>query len=695
VAAAAQKRAEMSNRSTAKTPKNGSLVENFVKQLLENAKTEKMPSSENIIPSSVKGTFVHPDKYFIDVADILPKKEKTPQHNIQTPPVLFSNKNQAPEEKESVPRKPSVQNDINILGIDPAEKEFKMKKFKEDYIIGKQIGQGAYATVRIGVHKPTNTKVAIKIYEKVKIMDPMRSRSVKREIKLMQRIDHQSIIKIYDVVETNNHMNIIMEYIGGTSLHSFLKAQPNRRLKEEHAFNIFKQVVNGLYYCHGRCIAHRDIKLENMLLDSYGNLKIIDFGFSTCIPNDKKVRMFCGTPSYMAPEIVTKAEYCGPPADIWALGVLLYALLCGTFPFKGIDDKDLYAKIAKGDFVIPEFVSEHAQSLLRKMMSVDPDKRLGAKEVMSDPWYVMHAFMDKKTDRRVSSRSSSSLDRTRLEKPDSKPNFPSNLNIVQPVGEQQFTQIANFIKSPQNQFQRDEYAKVDIRNIRRKDDDHPRDQVRHLSLNNSRYTGKQNYVDKTYGNIRNISNLNDGDTLVYEDNADDNKLSFKKTLTENEVWNIPANISSEKSFQPAFGRNSQMSAFQNKSLKRNEDNNTQAVGGQFDPEIINNLTKMGYKDEEINTGLKEKTGAVYYIYNRMVNERKAQHNSNFVDSITSDQNTNNNNNNNSFNLSSHMALKRKSVNMAVSKNPQEKENIYNTLQPKTGSTKDEMGASEM
>jgi len=270
------------------------------------------------------------------------------------------------------------------------------------------------------------------------------------------------------------------------------------------------------------------------------------------------------------------------------------------------------------------------------------------------------------------------------------------LNLVQPVGEQAFTQLTNFIKSPQNQFQRDEYAKVDIRNIRRKDDDHPRDQVRHLSLNNSRYTGKQNAYgggDSKTMIYKDIKNMNDNDTLVYEDNGDENKMSFKKTLTENEVWNIPANLSSEKSFQPAFGRNSQMqmSAYQNQNQNRSLKRNEEPTAGQYDTDIITNLTKMGYKDEEINAGLKEKTGAVYYIYNRMVNEKRALHNSNFVDSITSDQN----NNNNSFNLSSNMALKRKSVNMAVSKPQgpvlQEKENIYNTIQQKTGSTKEYMG----
>ena len=114
-------------------------------------------------------------------------------------------------------------------------------------------------------------------------------------------------------------------------------------------------------YCHNKCIAHRDIKLENILLDDDNNLKIIDFGFSTCIPNDKKVKMFCGTPSYMAPEIVSKKEYCGPPADIWALGVLLFALLCGTFPFKGSNDKDLYKRIARGEFTVPDHVSARAK----------------------------------------------------------------------------------------------------------------------------------------------------------------------------------------------------------------------------------------------------------------------------------------------------------------------------------------------
>lgn len=160
--------------------------------------------------------------------------------------------------------------------------------------------------MRVALHKPTNRKVAIKIYEKQKIKEPQRKKSVRREIKLLQKLFHINIIRIFDTIETNNHVNIVMEYINGSSLHSFLKSQPNRRLPECDARNLFIQIVQAIDFCHSKSICHRDIKLENILLDENGIPKLIDFGFSTCIPSDKKYKMFCGTPSYMAPEIVTK-----------------------------------------------------------------------------------------------------------------------------------------------------------------------------------------------------------------------------------------------------------------------------------------------------------------------------------------------------------------------------------------------------
>jgi len=127
-----------------------------------------------------------------------------------------------------------------------------------------------------------------------------------------------------------------MEYVGKTSLHSFLKNKSNRQLTEQEARTIFTQICSGISYCHSKHIVHRDIKLENILLDDYNNIKIIDFGFSICIDPEKKLNVFCGTPSYMAPEIVAKLYYKGAAADVWALGILLYAMLCGRFPFRGL-----------------------------------------------------------------------------------------------------------------------------------------------------------------------------------------------------------------------------------------------------------------------------------------------------------------------------------------------------------------------
>ena len=131
-----------------------------------------------------------------------------------------------------------------------------------------------------------------------------------------------------------------MEYVGMTSLHSYVKNKSNRKLDEFEVKRFFKELVEGISYCHAKNIVHRDIKMENILIDDSKKVKIIDFGFSIVTEPDKKLNIFCGTPSYMAPEIVSKINYKGTPADIWALGILLFALLTGNFPFRGSTSLD-------------------------------------------------------------------------------------------------------------------------------------------------------------------------------------------------------------------------------------------------------------------------------------------------------------------------------------------------------------------
>jgi tRNA A-37 threonylcarbamoyl transferase component Bud32 len=256
-----------------------------------------------------------------------------------------------------------------------------------NYLIGKDIGKGAYAIVKYAIHKPTNRKVAIKIYDKTKFVDPNRLKNAKREIQILQKLNHSNVLKLYEAIETEEFMYLVLEFINGCSLQDYVKKKVDRRLDEQEACRLFMQLIQALDYCHSNDVAHRDIKFENILLDHLNNLKLIDFGFSTNFPADQKIKIFCGTPSYMAPEIVNRQEYSGPPVDIWASGVVLFGLLCGYFPFKSQTDKECYKKIQSGIVLVPNFVSDHARSLIESILEIDPLKRLNAKQILASPWF--------------------------------------------------------------------------------------------------------------------------------------------------------------------------------------------------------------------------------------------------------------------------------------------------------------------
>lgn len=257
-----------------------------------------------------------------------------------------------------------------------------------EYIIGNTIGTGAYGVVKYGVNKVTNQKVAIKIYEKSKLNDISRQKSVQNEIKILKKLEHPNIVKLFQHVDTQKYLYIILEFVSGHSLSTSLKRKPNRRLEEFEANKYFHELMLALDYCHSKGIAHRDIKLENTLVDSVNRkIKVIDFGFATCFGSDKKAKTFCGTPSYMAPEIIARKEYYGPPVDIWAAGVLLYVMLTGSFPFKGNSDKELYKSILKGYVVFPEYLSIAAKQIIMKMLCQDAQKRPRACDLIKDPWF--------------------------------------------------------------------------------------------------------------------------------------------------------------------------------------------------------------------------------------------------------------------------------------------------------------------
>ena len=218
-----------------------------------------------------------------------------------------------------------------------------------EYRFGKVLGQGAYAIVKEAQHKETGYHVAVKVYDKYKLIDDQRKRSVIKEIKLMRKLHHDNVVHLYDAIDTQRQLYLIMENVEGQCLQQIMKYKQGRRFSSEaECARLFVQLMSAIEYMHSMDIAHRDIKLENILIEQRtGTLKLIDFGFS-CLSKEK-LRVFCGTPSYMSPEIVSKREYYGGPSDIWACGVLLFNLLSGTFPFKSVTtEKDLFRKILRG-----------------------------------------------------------------------------------------------------------------------------------------------------------------------------------------------------------------------------------------------------------------------------------------------------------------------------------------------------------
>lgn len=196
-------------------------------------------------------------------------------------------------------------------------------------------------------------------------------------------------MQLFEAIDTPTYVYLVMEYVKGESLHSFLKRTQSRRMPEDQIKIIMKQLFSILQYLHSQNVTHRDVKLENILIDRKSlQIKLIDFGFCCHSDKDQLLKIFCGTPSYMAPEIVNKTEYKGPPTDVWAAGVLCYAMLCGAFPFRGATDRELYSKISVGKLVWPEHlsISKEARHFVEQMIEPDVRERHTTEQLSKSAW---------------------------------------------------------------------------------------------------------------------------------------------------------------------------------------------------------------------------------------------------------------------------------------------------------------------
>lgn len=259
------------------------------------------------------------------------------------------------------------------------------------YSFGKIIGVGSFGTVRLAYHKLTGQKVAIKTYERAKMKDPQQWRRVQQEARVMERLSNCPLIcRFLEAFETSapRRAHLIMEHLPGGSLCSYVKSK--RKLSETEVRPLMLQLAMAIEHMHSLDVIHRDIKLENILFldDTHKVVRVIDFGFSTRCAADRRLRLFCGTPSYMSPEIVRRTDYRGKPVDMWSFGVVTYACLGGYFPFAAKSQPELYRKILRGSFRIPEGLSEGAILLLQSAILADVNRRLTAPEARRHQWLV-------------------------------------------------------------------------------------------------------------------------------------------------------------------------------------------------------------------------------------------------------------------------------------------------------------------
>ncbi|KAL0280770.1 UNVERIFIED_CONTAM: hypothetical protein PYX00_001972 [Menopon gallinae] len=251
------------------------------------------------------------------------------------------------------------------------------------YDIERTIGKGNFAVVKLARHRITKTEVAIKIIDKSQL-DPVNLLKVYREVDIMKQLDHPHIIKLYQVMETKNMIYIVSEYASQGEIFDYIARCG--RMNEVAARRKFWQILSAVEYCHNRRVVHRDLKAENLLMDSNMDMKIADFGFSNYYKPNEQLSTWCGSPPYAAPEVFQGQKYVGPEIDIWSLGVVLYVLVCGALPFDGSTLQSLRDRVLSGRFRIPYFMSSDCESLIRKMLVVDPSKRYSIESIKRHRW---------------------------------------------------------------------------------------------------------------------------------------------------------------------------------------------------------------------------------------------------------------------------------------------------------------------
>ncbi|PWA60912.1 protein kinase, ATP binding site [Artemisia annua] len=254
-----------------------------------------------------------------------------------------------------------------------------------NYEVGKTLGEGSFAKVKFARNLATGDPVAIKVIDRDRILKHKMVEQMKREISTMKLIKHPNVLNLFEVMASKTKIYIVLEYVDGGEL--FDQIAKHGRLKEDEARSYFQQLINAVDYCHSRGVYHRDLKPENLLLDSYGVLKVSDFGLSQQAVENGMLHTACGTPNYVAPEVLTVKGYNGAASDIWSCGVILFVLMAGYLPFDEANLMSLYRRIEKADYRCPPWFSSGAKKLLTGILDPNPLTRITIPEILENDWF--------------------------------------------------------------------------------------------------------------------------------------------------------------------------------------------------------------------------------------------------------------------------------------------------------------------
>ncbi|KAJ3323675.1 hypothetical protein HDV06_001405 [Boothiomyces sp. JEL0866] len=261
------------------------------------------------------------------------------------------------------------------------------------YRLGRTIGEGEFGKVKLGYHITTGEEVAIKFIKKESVTTTEKRFKLQREISILRTVSHPNLVHLIEVIENDTHIGMVLEYASGGELFEYILSRQN--LPEKEAAKFFFQLIDGVSFLHHNGYVHRDLKLENLLLDKNRNMIITDFGFANFYQpmGDRILSTSCGSPVYAAPELVVNDEYIGELADIWSCGVILYAMVCGSLPFDddpenedGENMAQLYKHIYESELTFPVKLSAECKHLLRRILNTNPNERATMREIKSHRW---------------------------------------------------------------------------------------------------------------------------------------------------------------------------------------------------------------------------------------------------------------------------------------------------------------------